>query len=277
MRTHVALPTRCVACDDGTVKPEPFYYDWGGRRFQLCRCSRCTHQFVHPPLGPEDQAFLYSDSYFSKDGDWVCGIFGAAYVDAEAALTAEAHEILDFLPVSTGRLLDVGCAGGVFLNEARRRGFEAAGIELNQSMAAHARTAYRLDVVSARIEDVPFDQWSGAFDVVTLLDCLEHIPQPLAAMRKISRWLRPGGVVFVRGPLMNSVFVRAKEGLRRLLRISKRLPGYPLDANWFNKRSLTTLLRLSGFEPPRWIDEGVLFANLLARRRAEFLELPLAV
>ena len=270
-------PPRCVACGHMRVKPEPFFYEWRGRRFQLCRCTRCTHQFVNPSVTHDDQALIYSDRYFTKDGDWVCGMFNASYADAVPQLVAEAQEVLDLLPVSSGKLLDVGCAGGVFLNEARRRGFEVAGIELNASMAAHARESYRVDIVAARIEDVPFDQWSGDFDVVTLLDCLEHIPQPLAAMRKISHWLRPGGVVLVRGPLMNSVFVRAKEGLRRLLRVSKRLPGYPLDANWFNKRSLTTLLRLSAFEPPRWIEEGVLFANLLARRRAESLEFLLAV
>jgi SAM-dependent methyltransferase len=221
---------------------------------------------VHPPVSRDDQALIYNDRYFSKEGDWVCGIFRAGYTEAESQLKEEAREILDMLPFSSGRLMDIGCAGGVFLSEARSRGFEVVGLELNASMAAYARSTYQLQVLNSRIEDVGPDQWSDHFDVVTLLDCLEHVPQPLVAVKKVARWLRPGGYVFIRGPLSNSPLVRIKEGLRRVLRVAKRLPGYPLDANTFNKRSLETLLELSGFQRPLWIGETRGFANLLAQR-----------
>jgi len=221
---------------------------------------------VHPSVTPEDQALIYSDQYFSKEGDWVCGIFQAGYTESQSQLKEEAHEILDMLPLSSGRLLDIGCAGGVFLNEARTRGFDVFGIELNSSMAAHARSTYHVEVLNSRIEDVVANRWSHHFDVVTLLDCLEHVPQPLAAMSKVADWLRLGGFVFIRGPLSNSRVARMKEGLRRVLRVRKRLPGYPLDANTFNKRSLATLLELSGFETLVWMVETPSFANLLARR-----------
>jgi SAM-dependent methyltransferase len=170
------------------------------------------------------------------------------------------------LPVTAGRLLDVGCAGGVFLHEAQTRGFSVSGLELNASMAEYARTTYGLEVVNRRMEDMPPDHWTQAFDVVTLLDCLEHVPAPLAALRKISHWVRPGGVIFIRGPLANSLVGRLKEGLRRMLRVPKRLPGYPLDANTFNQRSLSTLMALTGFENPVWLGASSSFANVWARR-----------
>lgn len=260
------IAPRCSVCEGAHVRPEPFFYDWRGRRFRIWRCRQCTHQFVHPAVTPHEQALIYSDQYFAKEGDWVCGIFEAGYTDAQAQLKDEAREILDLLPVSSGRLLDIGCAGGVFLNEARDRGFDVSGIELNASMAAHARRTYHVRVLNDRIEDVAASRWLHHFDVITLLDCLEHVPQPRKAMRKIARWLRPGGFVFIRGPLSNSRMVRIKEGLRRALRVRKRLPGYPLDANTFNKRSLRTLLALSGFQAPVWMVETRSFANMLARR-----------
>lgn len=259
---------RCTACDHVSTSEEPFFYEWRGRRFSLFRCLRCTHQFVHPPVSREDQSVIYSDQYFSKEGDWVCGVFRSGYSDAGPQLTREARLILDMLPSSSGTLLDIGCAGGVFLNEARNRGFDVQGLELNESMAEYARNTFHLEVRTSRIEDVDADQWSRSFDVVTLLDCLEHIPQPLVTVQKVARWLRPGGVVFIRGPLSNSSVTRLKEGLRRALRVRKRLPGYPLDANSFNKRSLQTLLELSGFERPQWIGESPGFSNVLARRLA---------
>lgn len=257
---------RCSVCERERVRREPFFYDWRGRRFRIWRCTQCTHQFVHPPVTFQDQALIYSDHYFSKEGDWVCGIFPAGYTDAQSQLKQEAHEILAMLPMSSGRLLDIGCAGGVFLNEARTSGFDVCGIELNASMAAHASKTYHLDVLNSRIEDVALKRWFHHFDVITLLDCLEHVPEPRQAMRKIAAWLRPGGFVFIRGPLSNSRVARIKEGLRRALRIGKRLPGYPLDASTFNKRSLQTLLELSGFQPVVWVVVTSSFATVLARR-----------
>jgi hypothetical protein len=133
-------------------------------------------------------------------------------------------------------------------------------------MATHARTTYHLEVLNRRLEEVPVDHWPATFDVVTLLDCLEHVPQPLDLLRKISGWMRPGGAVFIRGPLANSAIARLKESIRRVVRVDKRLPGYPLDANMFNKRSLTKVLELCGFQVPVWLGETPSFSNVLSRK-----------
>lgn len=262
--------TLCTICRR-PAEPDPFIYLWNGRRFTIYRCTECTHQFVYPPVTPEDQAAIYSDRYFSKEGDWVCGLIGAGYVDAEAQLRAEAREILGMLPGDQQRsreLLDIGCAGGVFLDEARKAGYAVRGIELNATMAEHARSRYALEVLNQPIEAIQRDVWRDRFDVVTLLDCLEHIPAPRDALEKISFWVKPGGVILIRGPLANSRLARAKEGIRRLTGIEKRLPGYPLDANTFNVRSMTALLRGTGFGKPELINATEDFANVRARKLA---------
>lgn len=260
-------PSHCCVCDHERLSADPFYYDWEGRRYVIYRCLRCSHQFVYPPVRREEQNAIYGDSYFSKEGDWSCGIFPGGYTESAPQLEEEAREVLDMLPVTTGHLLDIGCAGGVFLNEARARGFLVRGLELNESMAAHARNTYKLDVLNSPIEDVPMEEWTEQFDVITLMDCLEHLPQPLDLFKKIQKWMRPTGIVFIRGPLSNSVLSRFTEGIRRVIRLEKRLPGYPLDANMFNKKSLTSLLTITGFQRPIWINEAKDFANVVARMK----------
>ena len=255
----------CTVCGH-RAKPDPFFYLWKDRRFTVYRCADCTHQFVYPQVRPQDQSEIYSDGYFAKDGDWICGLITAGYVEAEHQLRTEARQVLAMLPAPRGQLLDVGCAGGVFLDEARTGGFAVAGIELNSSMATHARETYGLNVRNSRIEGISPDEWRSQFDVVTLMDCLEHIPEPRQALFKIAHWLKPGGSVFIRGPLSNSFITRLKESIRRTLRISKQLPGYPLDANMFNRRSLERLLADTGFADPLWINARKDFANLLAQR-----------
>lgn len=228
-------------------------------------CNSCSHQFVRPPVSADEQGMIYSDEYFSKNGDWVCGLWDADYVAAEPQLRAEAREILDMLPLKSGCLLDIGCAGGIFLDEARRCGFQVKGIELNSSMVRCATQTFGIDVVQGRIEDIEMETFDGEFDVITLLDVLEHLPAPNATLQKVARWLKRGGFVFIRGPLSNSPYDHSKEAIRRFLRIRKRLPGYPLDANMFNKRSLQTLLSITGFLVEAWFNETSGFANLLGR------------
>ena len=257
----------CTACDSATCVPEPFYYRWHGKKYGLLRCSACSHQFVHPAITESDQAEIYSDQYFSADGDWVCGHFEGSYEDSENSLREEARAVLGYLPTRGGKLLDVGCAGGVFLDEARRAGFEVAGIELNASQAQAARDRFGVPVVTERIEDVAHSHWEDYFDVVTVLDCLEHLPQPLEAVRKISRWMQSGGHLLIRGPLSNSVLAAFRSSLRRAVGIPMLLPGYPLDANMFNKRSLSAMLDVVGIDVVDWIDTTADFSNLLARKR----------
>lgn len=259
----------CVACASDDARRDAFFYEWRDRRWWIYRCPDCTHQFVHPSVAAEEMAAIYGDHYFAANGDWAASHFaGQGYRDAEAKLRDEARQVLRMLPVNAGiRLLDIGCAGGVFLDEARRQGFEVAGIEFNASMVQHARKRYGLDVHHGTIESVPFDRFPlGSLDVVTVLDVLEHVPSPRAAMERIGAWAKDNACLLIRGPLQNSRVGAFKEGLRRLLGRTKQLDGYPLDANVWNKRSLAALMSPHGFAPSRWINETPAFANLVAVR-----------
>jgi cyclopropane fatty-acyl-phospholipid synthase-like methyltransferase len=221
---------------------------------------------VYPFLTRAEQEAVYDDNYFTEKGDWVEGVWPLGYVEAEPNVRKEAAEVLDILPKRHGRLLEIGCAGGFFLDEARKRGFEVAGIELNATMATHARTALGLSVIQGRIEDIESRSVRQSFDVVVLMDVLEHIPDPCALFQKVSDWLAPDAHILVRGPLRNNAIAEAKEWARRLLWIEKELPGYPLDVNGFTKKSLTRLLGQFGFGEFAWLNEARDFANLTGRR-----------
>ncbi len=231
------------------------------------RCRHCSHQFIFPSVTQIEQGMIFTDKYFSALGGWVGNVWDKDYVSAEPELLEEAEEILDILPVRSGRLLDVGCAGGVFLDESRRRGFSVSGIELNESMVRSAKERFGIEPIQSRIEDIEDEKWDMEFDVITFLDVLEHLPAPRAALSKAACWLKPDGYLLLRGPMKNSRLVHAKEMLRRFLKITKRLPGYPLDANQFNMRSMETLLDRTGFKVIEYVNKTGEFSNILARHR----------
>ncbi len=100
-----------------------------------------------------------------------------------------------------GRLLDVGAAGGAFVLEAARAGFDASGIEPVPVFARHAREVLGVDVRDGRVEDIELE----AADVITLWHVLEHLPDPVGGLEAIVHGLRPGGRLVVEVPNLQSI------------------------------------------------------------------------
>ena len=101
-----------------------------------------------------------------------------------------------------GRLLDVGCATGFFLQGIRNIGnWEPYGVEINERVA-HIAQGHGLDVRIGTLEQAGFSD--EFFDVVTLWDVLEHLPDPVAGLREIYRILKPGGLLVIRVPNASS-------------------------------------------------------------------------
>ena len=96
------------------------------------------------------------------------------------------------------RLLDVGCADGFFLDEARRAGYSTVGIEPNPAMAEFAREDLKLDVREGRLDQI--DLGEAQFDVVTMTDSLEYLPEPRRDLARLSGHLAPEGVLFLKVP-----------------------------------------------------------------------------
>jgi 2-polyprenyl-3-methyl-5-hydroxy-6-metoxy-1,4-benzoquinol methylase len=101
--------------------------------------------------------------------------------------------------IQHGRLLDVGCATGSFLNAMQGLGdWKVAGVEPVASAAQYARDRFGLDVYNGILLDAGYADRS--FDVVTLWDVIEHVDRPLAYIREIYRILSPGGWLVLKTP-----------------------------------------------------------------------------
>jgi len=158
---------------------------------------------------------MYADEYFEDGGAWVCGYWTGSYVSNEQNLRKEARAALSLLPKSGRRLLEVGAAGGFFLDEARAAGYAVTGIELNKRMANYGRTKLDLDIICGTFEGTDLEV--GSFDVIVAQDVLEHVREPRTFVARAAALLAPGGVFLVRGPLEQSwkdSFFRSMRKLR---------------------------------------------------------------
>lgn len=121
------------------------------------------------------------------------------YLDEEPGRRRTARRLLDLVGqhVQAGRLLDVGCGHGLLLDEARRRGFDGVGVEMSAAAAAHARNVLGLPVREHTLEELAEEE---SFDVITLVDVLEHVADPVATIERCYRHLRPDGLLCVVTP-----------------------------------------------------------------------------
>ena len=102
-----------------------------------------------------------------------------------------------------GRLLDVGCATGFLLDEARHRKWEVRGIEMSKWAADYARQKLNLDITTGPAEKTPFpDEF---FDVIVMIDVLEHLTNPKHVLLEIRRILKNDGILYISTPNIHSM------------------------------------------------------------------------
>lgn len=121
--------------------------------------------------------------------------------DAKALRVYEERaDLMQRLP--PGRMLDVGSERGYFLDAMRKRGWSVEGVEPHRPFAEFARSAFGLDITHARLEEV---RVVGGYDLLTMWHVLEHVDSPLDVLRRCYELLKPGGLLFIEVPNLDSL------------------------------------------------------------------------
>jgi SAM-dependent methyltransferase len=149
-----------------------------------------------------------------------------------------------------GRLLDVGCSTGRFLNQMRLYGdWTLYGIELSVEAVQEAHNHYNLPIIAGLFQDTAFQ--SSSFDVVTLWDVVEHLHNPLNDLQRVSHILKPNGIVVFSIPILDSLGAKI---------FKENWIGYELPRHLyiFSRQTITQVLQKAGLEI---IDEQALYGS----------------
>ena len=100
-------------------------------------------------------------------------------------------------------VLDVGTGSGELLHVGNRHGYQMQGIEVDQVYAQFGRQSYGVQIINQALQHAQLPE--NHFDVVTCFHVLEHLADPLSALRKIATTLKPGGYLLLEVPNVESL------------------------------------------------------------------------
>ena len=182
----------------GLCGSEDFDLKFKDGLFSVVTCRACNLTYVTPRLANSDLIeHVYNEGYWSSDAAKTRG-YTDYRKDAELYLRTYRKRlaVVNRHFKKPGRVLDVGCAAGYFLAVMQSEGWDVTGLEPSGPIRTQA--AERIgesNVIAGLLGEVDLEP--GSYDLITLWDVLEHIPDPVAALALARELLAPGGKLLI--------------------------------------------------------------------------------
>ncbi|MDP3071612.1 MAG: class I SAM-dependent methyltransferase [Opitutaceae bacterium] len=206
MSTQPATPpsgpqTGCLVCGEAATKPwtgRHWHIPGRDRQFTYVACARCGSLSCAPVPTEAELAYYYGTHF---DYGWYRQRASLKKIQAKARWR-RAGRILKNYGASKGRLLDIGCGHGHFVNSAKRDGWEAWGVDFASDATAYGRETLKLKIVegtlgtAVRSGQLP----ARTFDFITAWHCAEHVSEQREFFDLIAGLLAPGGLLLIAVP-----------------------------------------------------------------------------
>ncbi len=216
------LHSSCPICGGTSLNPL-----WRVHGYSIVRCAGCALAFVQNILTREELA-----SHYVQGGD---PVYSEVNRECLGYYYTKLRGLIEARYARPGRLLDVGCSGGWFLDAMQ--GWECHGCDIAPPEAGPGQRH------GDRFFEGDFDAYPGRdgfFDVITMQDVFDHMPQPLAALAKCHRMLKSGGLLVVK--VHNISCLYAKLSGPRFYAV---IP--PTHLFYYDRNTLSSALSRSGF------------------------------
>jgi 2-polyprenyl-3-methyl-5-hydroxy-6-metoxy-1,4-benzoquinol methylase len=205
-------------------------------QFTLVKCQRCGLMYQDPQPTPEELEPYYPPDYEAHVGTQRQRLGWLRRLDYHYGIEKRRRAIQRH--IQPGRMFDIGCATGAFLDGMREHGWDVEGIEPGVQAANYAREVLGLQVQSITLEAARLEP--ASLDLATMWNVLEHLSDPQQALHQIRESLRPGGLLVFAVPNVESYD-------RRLF--GRYWAGYDLPRHLFAfpPATLTRMIQAAGF------------------------------
>jgi 2-polyprenyl-3-methyl-5-hydroxy-6-metoxy-1,4-benzoquinol methylase len=190
----------CVFCKETDFREMYPVPDIFGDTWKLCHCNNCEAYFLSPIPNETILARAYNDSYYGEGEEKFEGLFEKVldkFKRHRAAVLAKA------LP-PYARVLDIGCGNGHFLHSLVKLGkFELHGLEMPGNSAERAGRIQEINLHIGALEDGLYHK--NYFHAITLFHVFEHLTEPADYLEIIRKILKPGGLLIMAFPNIDSL------------------------------------------------------------------------
>ncbi|MGA9772654.1 MAG: class I SAM-dependent methyltransferase [Blastocatellia bacterium] len=221
------MNTTCIVCKSRENKAV-----FREHEVDMLRCLKCGHVFSSWDTDQNYQAFWGESPIENEDQFW--------YNDAHSSMHDDFCQ--RFLDGKSGKLLDIGSGLGYFVKRASDcAGWTAYGYEISPRAVEFARTKLGLEnVFAGRVEESHFAP--ASFDIITLWDVVEHIPDPEPLLSYALTLLKSDGILFMHTPNINAQLPKAR--LKKLIRGMREDLHYIEAKDHVNIYSMSTLAKI---------------------------------
>lgn len=207
--------------------------------FSFIKCLSCGFVFLKPKPGLfKILTSYYENGFFAGDKNY-CG-FSNYLLDKEITAKNMRRNLKKILPLKKrGKLLDVGCATGIFLETAQKESFEVFGVDSSSFAFIHLPQPLKTRVQKTTVGKTKFPD--KFFDLVTMWDLIEHLFDPRSELKRIRKFLKDDGLLVIGTNDVESLWAR-------LWGKNWHFFAPPQHLHYFSKSTLKKLLNHAGFE-----------------------------
>lgn len=204
--------------------------------YRLVKCKQCELVYLNPRPTQQEIGEKYSAEYHIKRLLRKEPKTAREIEEKISKNIGRAEEIIKQFG-NKGKLLDIGCGTGFFIACLKKYGWDVAGVEISEWASKFAKKKLGLNVFTGSVEEIEFDD---RFNVITMYHILEHLPDPVRTLKRVSELLARDGVLIIKGPNLAS-FDRIWHG--------KKWRGYdlPFHLYHFTPETYRALLEKAGF------------------------------
>ncbi|MGZ4115982.1 MAG: methyltransferase domain-containing protein [Bacteroidia bacterium] len=181
-----------LACKDNTVSRETF---------QIVQCNSCGFKFTNPRPEEDKLGAYYKSEDYVSHSNTKKGFINSTYQSVRKYTLLKKLQLISKY-YKTGKILDIGCGTGEFLNTCKNAQWETFGIEPDPDAKKMASTNFGLDVkAETEIKNLEAEK----FDVISMWHVLEHVPKLNERIEDLKRLIKPNGLIIIAVPNCNSL------------------------------------------------------------------------
>jgi 2-polyprenyl-3-methyl-5-hydroxy-6-metoxy-1,4-benzoquinol methylase len=184
-----------LECKDNTVSRETF---------QIVQCNSCGFKFTNPRPEEEQLGKYYKSEDYVSHSNTKKGFINSTYQSVRKYTLLKKLQLISKY-YKTGKILDIGCGTGEFLNTCKNAKWNTIGIEPDDDAREMAIQNFRLDV---RREEELKDLDDESFDIISMWHVLEHVPNLNERVEGLKRLIKPKGIIIIAVPNCDSLDAR---------------------------------------------------------------------